>query len=762
MRFTYFDSVKSQRGQLCTYEKFVEATYSPMLATICKAIANEPDHDKQQQMKKNLPIITFNAHFEAQRKNDLAKPSGAYMWDGDGIENPFQFYSEHICGHQEEWGIVYVGMTPSCHGLRIVAKCRKEFSTIAECQQWLGEKIGWPCDAACKDWARASYVTPENYIYYMDSKGMFDEEPEVVYEVKSEDVKEKKESPAKPQSAVASDNVSGIVSTASEPAADALQTTYRGIPLKDIAHQWLLMNGGEPVEGQRNDRIHTLAYVMRCITDYKEDVLMAALPRYGLEESEVRRFVHSACIATPTNGMPKSLQKVLQKMIALKEQNDEEQLTTMEFVPTSDELPPLPPLVRELVKIAPDDFKKALTLCLLPLLGTLGSKLRAEYLDGKMHSPSFQVSLEAPQASGKSFMMDISKLILAPIEARDSLAIAAEEGYSEKAAEIKMTDKKKSIGPRPKGIVRILVPTISNTMMLSRLKNSHELHLICVAPEIDSVYKANKQSFSNYNDLLRMAFDNDIHGQDYYNTADTVCGKAKVYLNTLYSGTPNQMRRFYPDVENGLVSRVLFVTLPDQFGKRMPVWGKLTPKSLAEVEKQRDRLDAVSVVGETIQQDHKMNLGFLNEAMDGWLEANRQESIRTKDRTRDTFYRRAAVVGFRAGMLAYFLYGEKSSRYCRKNTVEFAKWVADQMLTQHLLRYEINGKGSNTNKWEEAYSMLGNEFTLGELQSALMATGKNTPLKNVIYKWHLLGCIEDIETAISNNGKPHPVKFRKK
>ena len=27
------------------------------------------------------------------------------------------------------------------------------------------------------------------------------------------------------------------------------------------------------------------------VTDYKEEVLMAALPRYGLEEAEMRRYV---------------------------------------------------------------------------------------------------------------------------------------------------------------------------------------------------------------------------------------------------------------------------------------------------------------------------------------------------------------------------------------------------------------------------------------------------------------------------------------
>ncbi len=755
MKFGFFSSVKAQRGELCTYEKFLEVSHSPVVAQICAAIAREPDHEKQQQMKKELPVITFNAHFEGQRKNELAIPSGAFMVDLDGVDDPFQFYSDHICGHQEEWGIVYVGKTPSCHGLRIVAKCRPEFTTIAECMQWMSDQVGWPCDPACKDWARASYVVPDTYHYYLNAKGMFIDEPDAVYEVKKEETKIKTDTTKHPQTTATTEVV--------ESTSTSLQTTYRGLSLQDIAYQWLLMNGGEPVEGQRNDRIHTLAYVMRCITDYKEDVLMAALPRYGLEEAEVRRFVHSACIAPPTNGMPKSLQQVLQKMLAAKERNVEDDIEAFnsELSPLNPQLPPLPPLVRELAKTAPDDFKKALVLCMLPLLGTLGSKLRAVYLDGKVHSPSFQVSLEAPQASGKSFMMDITNLLLAPIEARDECARLLEQDYIEKASEVKLTDKKKSIGPRPKGIVRFVPATISNTMLMARMKNAKGLHIICVAPEIDTVAKAIKREFANYSDLLRHAFDNDKCGQDYF-SSESISVVLKAYFNTLFSGTPKQMRRFYPDVENGLVSRVLFVTLPDQFGKRMPEWKKLSPKDLAEVENQRDRLDAVSVVDDTVQPDHLMNLDFLNTAMEKWLEANRLEAVRTNDRTRDTFYRRAAVVGFRAGMLAWFLYGEKNTPTYRKHTIVFAKWVADQMLMQHLLRFEIDGKGSNTNKWEDAYSMLGNEFTLEELNRALMVTGSNTPLKNVLYKWHLSGCIEDIETTTAANGKVRPVKFRKR
>ncbi len=81
----------------------------------------------------------------------------------------------------------------------------------------------------------------------------------------------------------------------------------------------------------------------------------------------------------------------------------------------------------------------------------------------------------------------------------------------------------------------------------------------------------------------------------------------------------------------------------------------------------------------------------------------------------------------------------------RKRTMAFARWVANQMLTQHLLRFEIDGTGSNVNHWEEVFAQLPNEFNREDVQKLLKANGVNTPLRMVLYKWRLLGCIVPME-----------------
>ena len=59
--------------------------------------------------------------------------------------------------------------------------------------------------------------------------------------------------------------------------------------------------GGEPTEGERNDKLHQLAANLRAICDNSEEWLLEIMPRYGLSEQEMRSIVHSAC-KEPTKG----------------------------------------------------------------------------------------------------------------------------------------------------------------------------------------------------------------------------------------------------------------------------------------------------------------------------------------------------------------------------------------------------------------------------------------------------------------------------
>ena len=113
-------------------------------------------------------------------------------------------------------------------------------------------------------------------------------------------------------------------------------------------------------------------------------------------------------------------------------------------------------------------------------------------------------------------------------------------------------------------------------------------------------------------------------------------------------------------------------------------------------------------------------------------------------------------------MLAFFLWGEKQTPTIRRNVCDFAQWVANHMLNQHLLRFNIKTTASNVNHWEGVYKDLPDEFTRGELEKKLISEGVDTPVRMVLYKWKLLGNIEEAGTGrIGAKNKLATIKFKK-
>lgn len=775
MKFSIFKSLKVQKGEICTYEKYLEVSNSPALLRLCNEIAAEKDDDKFGEMKKRLPVITWQAYFEGKRLAKEAHPSGLFMLDIDHVLTPGELYAQKVAGRIKELGIVYVGMTASRHGLRIVAKCLPTLHSIDECQKWLASNLKVEYDGVCKDWARCSFLVHDSYTYFMDAKAIWQDEPAegTVYagglnpvQINASMEEALAAAPAPACRAERTPQKVGNVVYDQREGLFGGSDDYKGVPYSEIIKEWFEREGGEPQQGNRNASLYKLAMRLRYICDFNAATMLRIMPTYGLPENEMQSIVKSALTATRASNMPKDLEDLLRSIDRRRKIQGEEDVIP-EVITSTAKMPSFPPVIRQFVENAPSDFKQAVALCQLPILGTLGSKLRAKYLDGQMHSPSFQVSLEAPQASGKSFMVRLAEYELEQIIRHDEVQRQKEQEYDKKVREMKLLNikinadnKEEILGQRPQSKIRYCSPKMSVTKLLMRLHDAQGLHIFAVAPEIDTVTKAFKSGFSSYSDLLRNAFDNDLYGQDYA-SENSFSGIVPVYYNTLFSGTPKAMRRFYPDVEDGLVSRVCFVTLPDQFGKPMPEWRELDEKQKAIVDMNLVRLNEVSIIGDEVQDDHVMKMDWLNKAMETWIKSQQMEAVKNEDRTRDIFCRRAAVVGFRAGMLAFFLWGEKSTPTIRKNCTDFAIWVANCMLNQHLLRFNINGNGSNTMQWTEAYEMLGDEFTRDEAERVLANTGVDTPSKVVLYKWRLAGVIETQKTGRTAAGQKAAVKFKK-
>lgn len=770
MIFSYFPSVKAQTGQRCTAEMFHEATHSAATQQIIKAVREAETAEDRQRIKKGLPIITWQASFPNRRVNAEAVPSGLFMLDIDHIDNPSQLYIDKVAGHLIENGIKLVHVTPSGKGLRIVALCRSEFKTLEECQRWLAEKLGVEFDEACKDWARASYIPWYNDIIFLDGS-IFDDVPSyfTAYENKYAQPFEVNEDFERTLDEAAATNTEQYEGLFGE------QTDYKGIPLDKIIEEWIAHTGGPITQGERNTRLYSLALRLRYITDFNVATMQRIMPDCGLSKQEIAEICRHAASATRGQHMPLDMAEVIDRLreaqqvrqnLNVDDTADPNSGEVPPIINDTSKLPPFPPVIRQWVEISPDDFKAAVAISQLPILGALGSRLRAKYLDNRMHSPSFQVSLEAPQASGKSFLARLVNYEMEQIIDHDEEQRQQEREYDEKVKQLKLLNikvnvdnKDEILGSKPKTMVRFVPATMSITKLLMRMDAAQGLHLFAMSEEIDTITKAFKRGFSSYSDLLRVAFDNGMYGQDYA-SENSFSGMLPIYYNMLASGTPKAMRRFYPDVEDGLVSRVCFVVLPDQFGKPMPVWREFSNEQKLKVDVNLVRLNEVSIQGDEVQPEHIMKLEFLNAEMQKWILAQQAEAVRLNDRTRDIFCRRAAVVGFRAGMLAYFLYGEKNTPTIRRNTVKFAIWVSNYMLSQHLIRFNVS-ESSNVVPFRKLLEQLPEEFTRKEVEKVVAEEKIDTPTRIVIFKWRMAGLIEEVAAGRGKGNQPNAVSFKK-
>lgn len=519
---------------------------------------------------------------------------------------------------------------------------------------------------------------------------------------------------------------------------------YKGtIPYGDIVRELVAAMGGEPVEGTRNTFLYKLARQLRYIVDFNPLRLIRILPTFGLPQSEVESVAQSAVRSLRSEKIPYALYCVLRH---LEEPQQEEEDEPAAEEPTDVKLPPLPPVFKQFVRIAPDDFKVPSIMALLPIMGTLMSRLRAYYIDGDKHAPNFTTVVEAPQASGKSFARRIVKLCLREVEYIDAISRVAEQQY---LMQLRKARNSKQQPEEPTAIVRVIPASVSIAKLLKRLCNAKGLHLFSFLEELDTMTKSNRAgAWSQKSDIYRNAFDNADYGQEYM-SENSYSGIFPVYYNMLTCGTPAAVRRFYKDPEDGLVSRVIFCLLPSQFGAKMPVFKRLTRYELRLIENVCNRCNGelCCTPEQEVVPEHVVDMGYLNEALEEWIERERQRSIKEVSIARNTFYRRAAVIGFRAGMLAHYLYGEKRSKKVQGDVIRFARFVADYVLNSLLVKFAEQMEQSSEPARKEyqmsLYDMLPASFGRSEVAKAVNDLHIATPVRQIIWGWKANGYIEE-------------------
>lgn len=752
---SYFRKVSSTAEDL-SWGQLQQLLDSRQVFDTVELIRKEDDHDKRGELKRRLPAVTWQSHFAqgAARKDINAHPTGFFMLDIDHVDKPLALWDkckEKLILKQ----VLIAHITPSGKGLRIVMKNFPQFTTIADNQQHLADLLGLKeYDAACKDFARLSYLCRRADVLYLNQE-LFVNNTEIF--IKNDKLTENSTAfnhvadaqlfGNKQQSAVApaagNRGADGDVRT--DGTTELLM--YNGkIPYKTIVRDLVKILGGEPMEGTRNTFLYKLARQLRYIVDFNPLILTKILPSFGLPQSEVESVAQSACKSARSEKIPYALYTIL-KHLDDQEEDEEDDEENSEDQATEVDLPPLPPVFRQFVRIAPDDFKVPTVMALLPVMGSLMSRLRADYIDGETHAPNFSTVIEAPQASGKSFARRIVKMCMEQVVYMDAIARVAEQNY---LMQLKKARNSKQQPEEPTAIIRMVPASISIAKLLKRLSNAKGLHLFTFLEELDTLTKSNRAgAWSQKTDIYRNAFDNSDYGQEYM-SENSYSGVFPVFYNMLVLGTPAAVDRFYKDPEDGLVSRVVFCEIPSQFGAKIPVYKKLTKREHRIIEEYCTRCNdnlCCTPEQEVVPEQH-LNMGYLNDAVSEWLEQQRLLSIQEVSMSRNIFYRRSAVIGFRAGMMAHYLYG-KTTANTKKKVISFSIFIAEYVLNALLDKF---GEGlENTYKKKKRvvqvnlFKQLPDEFDRNTVVSLVNKYNIGTTVKHIIWGWKTNKYIEEIE-----------------
>ncbi len=729
---TYQLSVTQGFPLPCTEDIWNEIIDRPAVKNICDQIAAldpaAPDfNDRKQALKRRLPIIIPHARAFVNNKRVSADaiPSGLAMLDVDHVDNPREWFEAIDKQLLSDNKIYLVAITASGHGIRIIGE-RLERESIEAAQLRMATALNiTEYDAVTKDLARASYVVPRDYILWIYAAGLFSEE----------DRPDLRELPALPPH----QEVSSIA-TESDSDTGTAGLSYRGIPYADIVQQLMLSIGAADgaEQGERNTVYFTLANYMRYICDFNVDLLLQVLPTFGLSEPERRQVIASA-IGRPRKGY---LPTVLQSAIAICER----ECSALGGIPpmaksTDLALPELPRLLKLVCRRLPEDYRPAMVIASLPILGTLATRIRFEYLDRQEQSLSFFSCITAPAASGKSFIRKPLDLLLTPINEQDAIEREKEQAYKDK---LRASKNSKNQPEDPHACPRNNGVAISIAKLLQLLTYAEGKHLIGIGEEMDTLVKSERAGvWSQKSDIYRLAFDNAEYGQAYMSDA-SFNAHIKVYYNLLLTGTPNSMKRFFKDLENGLATRVCFAQLPDTSFTEIPVFAPYTEAERAEIIRWARQLDA---------EQGTIVCPQLSQTIANWLEAKRQQAIDADSHAMDTLRRRAGVIGFRAGMLCYLLENRKFT----KTVGQFAEWVAEYVFRNQMelwgdqLEQELTGaldifsgeRGSATSLLE----LLPAEFSNADLIKLRARKGqsvKGSAISMVLNRWRGNGKIEKL------------------
>ena len=624
--------------------------------------------------------------------------------------------------------------------------------TVPEAQRAYCKALGVAPDTSCFTPERFIYITPAEYeIYRADGWYQQLSEEEVAQRRKaytdrglSIDGRTEDGSYFDPGDDSPTPSPAAPAIAPSAPAAEMerkFPQDFKGIPYTSIICEYWRRTGGEPSEGERNKRLHQLAANLRAICDNNEEWLLEVMPRFGLSAQEMRGIIHSAC-KEPTKGsrLMDQIVNALEMGIPSDEVEDAEVVAEETGVKVN--VKTLPIGLRESLVGVPVTMHMPVLCSVMPIAAAYADQVTVEYCDGNTHRLGLMSIIRGEQASNKSVCKNAVDIWKRQLDEEDSLARKREEEWKERKKGRKANEK----APEdPHVLIRVVPVTVSCSTLLKRFKNAQGHTIYSFGEELDTLRKTNGAgSWSSKYDIYRLSFDFGEWGQDY-NSDAAESGVVNVAYNWTMLGTNGAMRKCFKsdNIENGLSSRILVAEMPDSSFSKMPKFGKRSAEDEARIQEAVTRLRSLTGL---------VDVPRLRKAIETWVEEKRVEAAKDIDHVKDTYRKRAAVIGFRCGVIFHLLSGkDKETKSC----LDFALMMAEYCLQQQIKVFGEALRNEYVNAQDECqryganhsiFDQLAPSFSMDDLRALKRGYCGESALRNIITRWRRDGWIEKTDS----------------
>ena len=729
-----------------TRQEWEEARRKPSLAELCRLI-----EAGDEKLKRRLPVWTphcglFKNHHRSIA--DALKPLPRLMLDFDEKGHSAEILEASLrLQEQGKWKILLVEDSVR-RGTHVLIALPNGM-TAEEAQKRFSADVGFQADSAVKDVSRCIYMVTEAHTLYVSDELFACPSCHPERSEGSENTAQPSQSGCTQILRDAQDDKT-VVQDDNMGGEKKHPQTFKGITYAAIIAEWFRRKGGEPVEGERNDKLFRLAVQLRCITDNNEAHLLEILPRYGLAEEEMRSIIHSACV-TKYSGMSRFMEGIVRSLTGEAESEE-----IMEPVaedgyyissPTPPPMPPLkecPPLIRHLLSNTPDIYRPAVAHAVFPPLGVHLWKTYFPYIDNVLHEATFMNVLIAPTASGKSCINEPVNQIIADIRAKDADNLRREKDWkNEMMTKGANKDKKK----RPEDLViQEIDADMTNAAFVQRLKDAEEKFLYTRMNEIEQ-FDALKTSAraKNHFQVMCLAFDpGNVYGQVRVGL-NSVCERVCIRFNWNASTTVHKGQAYFRSVvTDGPISRINFCTIPERpIGSPMPVYGTYDDEFAEKLRPFIQHLtDARGVV--VCREAQKLAKELVEE--------NADFARLSQSRVFENLSFRATVIAYLKACLLYVANGMKWDQSIEgfvRWSLHYDLWCKMKFFGQMIEDAEMTGASANPRPGpQNLLDFLPDEFTYAdaeEMRRRRQITGGTAAV--MLGNWKSRGFIEQLDDA---------------